>query len=127
MLEPYAPQRNLIFSQISRKCVICICSSKKTFHIYIYVYIYICHAEQCLNSLTSYNMVDNVSCSYLSPVARPMKTYCQWDPKKQPSLKFTSNAIIFIQENAFENVIDKLSTILFRHKRIKLRENEINL
>ena len=39
--------------------------------------------------------------------------YCQFDPLEYISVKFNSNTIIFIQENLFENVVCKMSAILF--------------
>ena len=41
--------------------------------------------------------------SKLLPV--PMLAYCQWDFWEQISMKFESNSMIFIQENAFEIVV----------------------
>ena len=38
------------------------------------------------------------------PLPEPLLDYCQLDSWVQVSLKFERNFIIFIQENAFENV-----------------------
>ena len=41
-----------------------------------------------------------------------MMAYCQWDPQEQTSVKFNKNVNIFIQENAFQNVVCKMAAIL---------------
>ena len=48
------------------------------------------------------------------PLFEPMLEYFQLDPGEQISMKFSSNTTIFIQENAFENAVWKMTTILSR-------------
>ena len=40
-----------------------------------------------------------------------MMEYCLLDPKEQISVKFNRNSNIFIQENAFENVVCEMASI----------------
>ena len=44
--------------------------------------------------------------------SKPMLVYCQLDPREQTSVKFNRNSNIFIPENAIENVLLKMETIL---------------
>ena len=72
------------------------------------------------------------------PLSQPMLEYCQLDPWEQTSMKFQSqfihfysrkciwkcrnfnrNSYIFIQENAFENVVCKMELILSRPQWVK--------
>ena len=50
------------------------------------------------------------------PWPKPMLTYCHLGLWEQISVKFYQNAKIFIQENAFHNVVWKMSAILSRPK-----------
>ena len=43
-----------------------------------------------------------------------MLEYCQLDPQEQTSVKLNGNSNIFIQENAFKNVVWTISAILSR-------------
>ena len=54
------------------------------------------------------------------PLSDPMLTYCELDPLEYISVKFNHNLNIFIQENAFENVVRKLAAILPRHQYVKM-------
>ena len=40
-----------------------------------------------------------------NPFSKPMLGYCQLDRQEQTSMKFESYSTIFIQENAYENVV----------------------
>ena len=46
------------------------------------------------------------------PLIEPMLTYFQLNASGQTSVKFWSKYKIFINENAFENVICEMTTIL---------------
>ena len=48
------------------------------------------------------------------PLLGPMLTYCELGHTEQSSLIFQLNSDILIEENAFENVVCKMSAILFR-------------
>ena len=54
------------------------------------------------------------------PLSDPMLTYCELDPLEYISVEFNHNLNIFIQENAFENVVRKLAAILPRHQYVKM-------
>ena len=47
------------------------------------------------------------------PLPEPILNYYQLEPQQQ-NLNLNQNVEIFFQEGAFENVIFKISTILFR-------------
>ena len=49
----------------------------------------------------------------VKPLSEPMLIYCKLNPLEQTSLKFELNALTFLEEIAFENVICKMSAILF--------------
>ena len=42
-----------------------------------------------------------------NPLSEPVMVYCELDPKEHISIKFIWNLKVFIQENAFEDVICK--------------------
>ena len=46
------------------------------------------------------------------PLSNPMLGYCQFDPTEQTSVNLNQNTNIFIQENAFENIVGETVTIL---------------
>ena len=46
------------------------------------------------------------------PLSEPMLEYCQFEPYKKPQWNHKRNLYIFIQENAFENVICKMAAIV---------------
>ena len=48
------------------------------------------------------------------PLSEPMLEYLQLDPWKNIQWNFNRNWYIFIQENAFENVVRKMAAILYR-------------
>ena len=48
------------------------------------------------------------------PISEPMLESCWWDPWEQNQRNFNSNWNIFIQENAFENIICEMASILSR-------------
>ena len=48
------------------------------------------------------------------PLPEPMLTYCQLDPGKKCQWNLSKNSKIFIQENAFENVVCEMAAILSR-------------
>ena len=43
--------------------------------------------------------------------SEPMLTYNELDPKEQKSMKIYRNSNIFVQENAFENVVCEMAVI----------------
>ena len=53
-----------------------------------------------------------VACG-VKPLPKPMLKYCWLEPQKQTSGK-CSQCIIFIQENAYENVICEMAAILYQ-------------
>ena len=53
------------------------------------------------------------------PLSEPMLGYCQMNPKEQISVKLKKNSEFFIQENAFENVVCEMATILCRGRWVK--------
>ena len=62
------------------------------------------------------------------PLSEPILEYCQLDPCEQISVKSGSKFIyiyIFIQENAFENVVWKMAAILARPQCVKT-SSEVN-
>ena len=48
------------------------------------------------------------------PLSKPMLGYCQLDPYEQTSVKSNQNTKLFIHENAFENIVCRMTTILSR-------------
>ena len=50
----------------------------------------------------------------VKPLSEPMLEYCKLDPWERNSIKFNQNSCIFIQGNAFENVVWKMTAILSR-------------
>ena len=54
-----------------------------------------------------------------NPSVEPLQTCCLSGPLKQMSVKFESNTMILIQENAFENIACKTSAILLRPLSVK--------
>ena len=48
------------------------------------------------------------------PWSEPMLIYCKLDPWEQIQWNLNRNSYIFIQENAFENVVWKMAAILSR-------------
>ena len=46
------------------------------------------------------------------PISEPIMTYCQLDPRKIVEWNIIWNSKVFIQENAFENVVWKMAAIL---------------
>ena len=48
------------------------------------------------------------------PLPKPMPGYCQLDPKEQTSVKLLSKFKHFIHENASENIVCEMASILFR-------------
>ena len=61
----------------------------------------------------AYSLFDN------KPLSEPMLTYCQLDPKNEDiSKKFHFKFRVFIQENAFENIVRKMEAILSRSQYI---------
>ena len=53
------------------------------------------------------------------PLSEPLLEYGWLDPWEQTSVKSQSMFYIFIQENAFENVVRKLSAVLSRPQCVK--------
>ena len=47
-----------------------------------------------------------------NPLSDPMLGYTQLDPKENNSVNISRNLNIFIQENAYENVVTKVAAIL---------------
>ena len=45
------------------------------------------------------------------PLPEPMLTYCQLDPEEQIAVKFYQNTKLFIEKNAFENVVCEMAAI----------------
>ena len=52
------------------------------------------------------------------PLYEPMYEYCLLNPREQTSVKFNRNSNIFIQENALENVVCEMASILSRSQRV---------
>ena len=48
------------------------------------------------------------------PLPEPMLAYCQLNSWEHISENFDSNFIVFIEENAIENVVAKMAAILSR-------------
>ena len=48
------------------------------------------------------------------PLSEPMMTYCQLDPKENISMNYYLKFKVFIQQNAFENIIWEMADILFQ-------------
>ena len=48
------------------------------------------------------------------PLSEPMPDYCQLDPWEHISMKINQNTAIFIEENAHENVVYEMASILSR-------------
>ena len=48
------------------------------------------------------------------PLSKPMLGYSQLDPLEQTSVQFFQNTKLFIQENAFENIVSEMAAILSR-------------
>ena len=48
------------------------------------------------------------------PLFEPMLEYCLWDPKERTSVKSDRKSNIFIYENALENVVCEMASILSR-------------
>ena len=48
------------------------------------------------------------------PLSEPMLDYCQLDPCEHTSMKIYQNTAIFIEENARENVVCEMASILSR-------------
>ena len=48
------------------------------------------------------------------PLPEPMLTYCELDPWEGTSVKFEWNTKLFIEEDAFENAVCEMATILSR-------------
>ena len=61
------------------------------------------------------------------PLSEPMLAYCQLDPLEQTSAKSESKFIFFIQENAFENVVWKMTAILCRPQCVNTGSDELKL
>ena len=47
-----------------------------------------------------------------NPLSKPMMVHCQLDTKQPISMKFCLKFPVFIQENAYENVVSKIAAIL---------------
>ena len=54
----------------------------------------------------------------IKPSPKPMQTYCQVNQYEQNLRDFNQNSKLF-QENSFDNVTCKMSTILFRHQCVR--------
>ena len=54
------------------------------------------------------------------PLFKPMLSYCQLDPKEQTSLIFNRNTNLFINQNASENIVCEMATILSRGRWVKV-------
>ena len=52
------------------------------------------------------------------PLSEPMMTYCQLDPKERIS-NIIWNSKVFIQENAFKNIVCEMAAMLSRPQWIK--------
>ena len=53
-------------------------------------------------------------------LSEPILTYCQLNPFEQVKWNFSQNTTIFIEENGFENIIYKMSAILFQLQYVNL-------
>ena len=53
------------------------------------------------------------------PLSESMLEYCQLHPWEQTSVKFNRNWNIFIQENALENIVCEMASILSRPQCVK--------
>ena len=97
--------------------------------------------SQCVNSLrpsdaymrqwTNHHWFQIMACRLVGakPLSEPLLEYCELDHWEQKSVKWTignknqwnlnRNSNIFIQENAFENIVWKMTAILSRPKCVK--------
>ena len=50
----------------------------------------------------------------VKPLSAQILPYCQLHPKEHILVKFIENSKVFIQENALENIVCKMSAILSR-------------
>ena len=46
------------------------------------------------------------------PLSQPMLGYCQLNPQEQLQWNYNQNTEIFIEENAFENIVCEMAAIL---------------
>ena len=53
------------------------------------------------------------------PLSKPLLGYCQLQHKEQISVKFNQNSKLFFHENASENIVGKMATILSRGRWVK--------
>ena len=60
------------------------------------------------------------------PLSEPLLEYCWLDPWEQTSWNFTRNWIIFIQENAFENVVCEMGSICLGLNVLRLSGGRVN-
>ena len=67
------------------------------------------------------SLVQTMICCLFSakPLSEPVLEYCLVDPWEQTSVKFYSKLKIFIQENAFENVVCEVAAILSQPQCVK--------
>ena len=54
------------------------------------------------------------------PLLEPMLIYCHLDCQKQRWMKFNQNTILFIQENASENIVCEVAAILSRARWVNI-------
>ena len=52
-------------------------------------------------------------------LSEPMLEYCKLDPRNKLQWNFNQNSYIYIQENAFENVVCEMLTILSQPQCVK--------
>ena len=63
---------------------------------------------------TGWALVPIMACRLFGtkPLSKPILGYCELDPYEQISVKFNQNTNIFIQENAFKNIVCETGAIL---------------
>ena len=60
------------------------------------------------------------------PLSKPRLGHCQLDPSEQTTVKFLSNAKLFIHENASENTVCEMAAMLFRFQCITHTEARLD-
>ena len=70
------------------------------------------YMRQCIGSA----LIEIMACRLFGtqPLSQPMLGYCQLDPCEQIRWNFNQNTQLFIQENAYENIICEMMAILSR-------------
>ena len=58
------------------------------------------------------------------PLSEAVMEFCKLDPYEQTPVKFIRNSNILIQENALENVVCEITSILSRPQCVKV--NDVN-